>query len=69
LYYGGWVAPNIYYLGASGVLNFKKGTQSLRIAGISGIDKPYHYQRGYFESYPYKENDYRSLYHMRQFEV
>lgn len=21
LYYGGWVAPNIYYLGASGVIN------------------------------------------------
>ena len=24
LYYGGWVAPNIYFLGASGVLNISK---------------------------------------------
>jgi len=25
LYYGGWVAKNIYYLGASNVINLKKG--------------------------------------------
>ena len=33
LYFGGWVAPNIYYLGASGVVQFA----GLRIAGVSGI--------------------------------
>lgn len=33
LYYGGWVAPNIYYLGAAGVVNYR----GLRIGGISGI--------------------------------
>jgi len=33
LYYGGWVAPKIYYLGYSGVVNFG----GLRIAGLSGI--------------------------------
>lgn len=32
LYYGGWVAPNIYYTGHSGVINFA----GLRIAGLSG---------------------------------
>jgi lariat debranching enzyme len=26
LYYGGWVAPNIYYLGAAGVINVIKGS-------------------------------------------
>ena len=38
LYYGGWVAPNIYYLGASGVINISKNGHTLRIAGISGIE-------------------------------
>lgn len=32
LYYGGWVAPNIYFLGNSGVVQFR----GLRIAGLSG---------------------------------
>lgn len=30
LYYGGYVAPNIYYLGCAGVVNYK----GIRIAGI-----------------------------------
>ncbi len=33
LYYGGWVAPRIYYLGAAGIFNIG----GLRIAGLSGI--------------------------------
>jgi lariat debranching enzyme len=33
LRYGGWLAPNIYFLGSSGVVNFG----NLKIAGISGI--------------------------------
>lgn len=36
LRYGGWIAPNIYFLGTSGVIR----VGSLRIAGISGIQKP-----------------------------
>ena len=40
LHYGGWVAPNIYYLGAAGVVNFA----GLRIAGLSGIYNPRHYR-------------------------
>lgn len=32
-YYGGWVCPNIYFMGQSGVVWYK----GLRIAGISGI--------------------------------
>lgn len=33
LYYGGWVAPNIYFLGFSGCVR----VGGLRIAGLSGI--------------------------------
>lgn len=34
LYYGGFVAPNIYFLGFAGVVWFK----GLRISGISGLN-------------------------------
>ncbi len=42
LHYGGWVAPNIYFLGFSGCVRFG----GLRIAGLSGIYKDYDYRRG-----------------------
>lgn len=35
LYYGGWAAPNIYFLGFTGCVRFG----GLRIAGLSGIYK------------------------------
>ncbi len=37
--WGGWVAPNIYYMGWAGVVDFA----GLSIAGISGTFKHYHY--------------------------
>ena len=40
LYHGGWVAPNIYYLGHAGVVNFG----GARIAGLSGIFNDRHYR-------------------------
>ena len=41
LYYGGWVAPNIYYLGHAGVVHFG----GLRIGGLSGIFMQHNWSR------------------------
>lgn len=65
LYYGGWVAPNIYYMGAANVLRFGP----LRIAGLSGIFKRYHYYKPHFERLPYNESDYYGVYHVRELDV
>ena len=49
LHYGGWVAPNIYYLGCSNVIRYK----GLRIGALSGIWKTEDYDRGYYEVVPF----------------
>ena len=63
--FGGWVAPNIYYLGYSGVVNFG----GFRIAGLSGIYKHHDYNKGHFESPPFDNNTLRSIYHVRSFDT
>lgn len=65
LYYGGWVAPNIYYMGAANVL--KLGP--LRIAGLSGIWKGFDYRKPHFERLPYNESDMKSIYHVREIDA
>ncbi|GIL81793.1 hypothetical protein Vretimale_1395 [Volvox reticuliferus] len=65
LYYGGWAAPNIYFLGFAGAVKFG----GLRIAGLSGIYKQHDYMRGHHEKLPYTDNTMRSVYHVRDFEV
>lgn len=65
LYYGGWVAPNIYYLGAANVLR----VGPLRIAGLSGIWKGFDYRRPHGERLPFGHGDIKSFYHVREFDV
>lgn len=65
LYYGGWAAPNIYFLGFAGVIKFG----SIRIGGLSGIYNFRHYKLGHFERPPYNESDIRSIYHVREYDV
>lgn len=63
--YGGWVAPNIYYLGYANVVTYK----GVRIGGISGIYKGFDYFKGHFEKPPYDNDAIRSVYHYRQQEI
>ena len=42
LYHGGWLAPNIYYLGNSGCVQ----VDGLRVVGMSGIYKSNDYHKG-----------------------
>ncbi|KAL6963306.1 lariat debranching enzyme [Sarracenia purpurea var. burkii] len=43
LYYGGWAAPDIYFLGFAGVVKFG----NIRIGGLSGIYKARDYHLGW----------------------
>jgi lariat debranching enzyme len=65
LYYGGWVAPNIYYLGAANVLRLGP----IRIAGLSGIWKGFDYNKPHHERLPFNQDDVKSCYHIREFDV
>ncbi|KAK9947238.1 hypothetical protein M0R45_012670 [Rubus argutus] len=65
LYYGGWAAPNIYFLGFAGVIKFG----NLRIGGLSGIYKSRDYRSGHYERPPYNENTIKSVYHVREYDV
>eukprot|EP00730_Choanoeca_flexa_P015661 TRINITY_DN7240_c0_g1_i3.p1 TRINITY_DN7240_c0_g1~~TRINITY_DN7240_c0_g1_i3.p1 ORF type:complete len:509 (+),score=84.60 TRINITY_DN7240_c0_g1_i3:3-1529(+) len=65
LSYGGWVAPNIYYLGRAGVVN----VAGVRIGGISGIYDQRDYQKGLYEMPPFNNQSMRSIYHTREFDV
>lgn len=65
LYYGGWAAPNIYFLGFAGVVKFG----NIRIGGLSGIHNKRHYHLGHHERPPYNEDTIRSVYHVRHYDV
>ncbi|KAK2746959.1 hypothetical protein FQN57_002531 [Myotisia sp. PD_48] len=65
LHYGGWVAPNIYYLGAANVIRYGP----FRIAGMSGIWKGYDYRKPHFERLPYDDQALRTIYHVREVDV
>ena len=63
--HGGWAAPNIYYVGFTGVVAFG----GIRIGGLSGIYKYHDFYKGHFEQPPFSENSMRSFYHTRNFEI
>lgn len=65
LYYGGWVAPNIYYMGAASVVRLG----GVRIAGMSGIWKGYNFRKSHHERLPYNQDDIKSIYHIRELDV
>ncbi|KAF2185369.1 hypothetical protein K469DRAFT_166698 [Zopfia rhizophila CBS 207.26] len=65
LYHGGWLAPNIYYLGAANVLRYGP----FRIAGLSGIFKGSDYRKPRRERLPYDRNEIRSIFHVREYDV
>lgn len=63
-YYGGYVAPNIYYLGHSAVIE----VLGLKIAGLSGIFKGRDFTLPY-PRVPYDQYTVKSAYHVRSFEI
>ncbi|KAH9599328.1 Calcineurin-like phosphoesterase domain [Trypanosoma melophagium] len=65
--YGGFLAPNIYYIGHAGAVIVDGG---ITVAGISGIYKAYDYTRPY-PPMPYyaSETALRSAFHVRRIEV
>lgn len=68
LYYGGWLAPRIYYMGAAGCVRFR----GLRIAGLSGIYNERHYTWHHFETRAKTvdaRSAIRSAYHVREIDV
>lgn len=65
LFYGGWVAPNIYYMGAANVVRLGE----VRIAGMSGIWKGFDYNKNHHERLPYNQDDIKSIYHVREIDI
>ncbi|KAK3387558.1 lariat debranching enzyme, C-terminal domain-containing protein [Podospora didyma] len=65
LYYGGWAASNIYYMGAANVLRLGP----LRIMGMSGIWKGFDYRKPHHERLPFSQDDVKSFYHVREIDV
>ncbi|KAI0031638.1 lariat debranching enzyme, C-terminal domain-containing protein [Vararia minispora EC-137] len=65
LYHGGWLAPNIYFLGHAGCVQ----VNGVRIAGASGIFKSHDYVMGRSERVPYNRGSMRSIYHTREFDI
>ncbi|GER46861.1 lariat debranching enzyme [Striga asiatica] len=62
LYYGGWVAPQIFFLGFAGVVRFG----NVRIGGLSGIYNSHQYYSGHHEKLPYGDQDIRSIYKIEE---
>jgi len=66
---GGWVAPNIYYLGSSGVVQIKKQNFKLRVGGISGIFNFFDFNQSVNEHLPIQYSNQKSIFHQKQIEI
>ncbi len=67
---GGWVAENIYYLGAAGLVILSKGCLKVRVSWLSGIYKHYDFKNILKrEPYPLKEKEKISSYHQKQIDL
>lgn len=62
---GGLVAPNMYFLGNAGIVNYR----GLRIGGISGVYVQHNYEKTRSERPPYQHNQIKSVYHARKEDV
>lgn len=62
---GGWLAPNIYYLGNVGIIRYGP----YRIAGLSGIYKSGTYQKPHSATLSYDRNEIKNVYHVRECDV
>lgn len=81
LNFGGWLCPNIFFLGAASAVNlcmqsseFSKAPENrkidrlIRVLGVSGIFKPYSFFQDH-PKLPFDEDTKRDCYHTRQLEV
>jgi len=75
LYYGGWVAENIYYMGASSIIDLvvkqqniatgEEEIQLITIGGVSGSESRWDYKKGLYETFPLDQNSIKSIFHYR----
>ncbi|KAI3386309.1 hypothetical protein SNEBB_010095 [Seison nebaliae] len=63
--YGGWLAPNIYFLGYAGCVRYGP----LRINGVSGIFKKYNFHKSRSEFPTFNEEQKRSFYHYKRLDL
>lgn len=65
LYYGGWAAPNIYYMGAANVLR----VGPLRVLGMSGIWDRETFNNAHFERGWFSHKEVRRAFTLREWDV
>ncbi|CAD8043441.1 unnamed protein product [Paramecium primaurelia] len=69
MHFGGWVCPNIYYLGNSNVIEVKKGNTTFKLGGNSGIFNNHDFNNPKLESFPFTQDQLHSVYHIKQFDL